>query len=109
MFDPKGMNYSDRQTASALAKKALMERFKPKPTVIDPQLDARKAAKAIELEALRVTRAAERETRRIAAAEAEKIRLEEEAITAEARELALRSAQKEARDARYAARKQKRK
>ena len=97
MAEPKGMKYEDRQQASAAAKKAMLERFKPKPHVTDPDLEARKAAAAAELEAVRAARNAEREAKRAAAAEAERLRLEDEALT------------QEARDLRYAARKQKRK
>lgn len=105
----KNNSFSDRAKASAEAKQALLSKFKPKPTVQDPDLEARKAAEREALEKVRAERAAEREVRRAEREEAERIRREEEAITAEARELALRAAQKAARDARYAARKQKRK
>jgi len=100
---------AERQETAAAAKKAMLERFKPKPHVIDPNLEARKAAAAAELEAVRAARSAERDAKRIAAAEAERLRLEDEAITQEARDLDLRARQKEARDLRYVARKQKRK
>lgn len=109
MFEPKGMKHADRQATSAAAKKALLERFKPKPHVIDPNIEARKAAAAAELEKVRAERNAEREAKRAVAAEAERLRIEDEAITQEARDLDLRAKQKEARDLRYAARKQKRK
>ena len=100
MFEPKGMKHADRQATSAAAKKALLERFKPKPTVTDPNMEARKAAEAAELERVRAERNAEREIKRAAAAEAERLRLEDEAITQEARDLDLRAKQKEARDLR---------
>jgi hypothetical protein len=100
---------AERQETAAAAKKAMLERFKPKPHVIDPNLEARKAAAAAELEAVRAARTAEREAKRAAAAEAERLRLEDEAITQEARDLDLRARQNEARDLRYVARKQKRK
>jgi Family of unknown function (DUF6481) len=100
---------AERQETAAAAKKAMLERFKPKPHVIDPNLEARKAAAAAELEAVRAARNAERDAKRIATAEAERLRLEDEAITQEARDLDLRARQKEARDLRYVARKQKRK
>jgi hypothetical protein len=108
MIHPKNHTFNDRQAASAAAKKALLEKFKPKPTVTDPLIDQRKAEKELELEILREERRKEREVRRAAAEAAEAIRREDEAITEEARELALRAAQKAARDARYAARKQRR-
>ncbi|MFZ4066093.1 MAG: DUF6481 family protein, partial [Phenylobacterium sp.] len=82
---------AERQETAAAAKKAMLERFKPKPHVIDPNLEARKAAAAAELEAVRAARSAERDAKRIAAAEAERLRLEDEAITQEARDLDLRA------------------
>ncbi|HEY3696995.1 DUF6481 family protein [Phenylobacterium sp.] len=109
MSDPKTLNFNDRRTASAAAKQAMLAKFKPKPAVTDPLIDLRRAEKAAELERLRAERAAERETKRAAGAEAAAKKAEEDAITEEARHLALRAAQKAARDARYAARKQKRK
>ena len=105
----KNTGFADRITAAAEAKKAMLAKLKPKPTVTDPNIEARKAAEAAELEKVRAERNAERETKRAAAAEAERLRLEDEAITQEARDLDLRAKQKEARDLRYAARKQKRK
>jgi len=109
MSDPKTLSFNDRRTASAAAKQAMLAKFKPKPAVVDPLIDLRRAEKAAELERLRAERAAEREVKRKIAAEAAAIKAEEDAITEEARSLALRAAQKAARDARYAARKQKRK
>jgi hypothetical protein len=109
MSDPKTLNFNDRRTASAAAKQAMLAKFKPKPSVTDPLLDLRRAEKQAELERLRAERQAQREAKRAAAAEAARIKAEEDAITEEARMLALRAAQKAARDARYAARKQKRK
>ena len=109
MIHPKNSTFSDRQAASAAAKKALLAKLKPKPTVIDPNIEQRKAEKELELELLREQRRKEREIRRIENEKAAAIRREEELIDAEARELALRAAQKAARDARYAARKQRRK
>lgn len=109
MIHPKNSTFSDRQAASAAAKKALLAKLKPKPTVIDPNIEQRKAERELELEILREERRKEREIRRIENEKAAAIRREEELIDAEARELALRAAQKAARDARYAARKQRRK
>jgi hypothetical protein len=102
-------SFADRQKASAEAKKALVAKFRPKPTVVDPQFEERRAAKQAEVAALRESRIAERNAKRQAAAEKEAARAALEAEIAEARELELRAAQKAARDARYAARKQRRK
>jgi hypothetical protein len=85
-------NYSDRQTAAAEARKALLEKFKTRPAEDDPVVIARKA----EREAIIQARA-ERE-----AAKA-KIRAEEEARLAviraekEAQEAAARAAREAAR------------
>jgi hypothetical protein len=109
MSDPKTLGFNDRRNASNAAKQAMLAKFKPKPAVTDPLIDLRRAEKEAELERLRAARAAEREAKRAIAGEAAARKAEEDAITEEARALALRAAQKAARDARYAARKQKRK
>ena len=62
MPQPKFMTYAERQEASAAAKKAMLERFKPKPHVVDPDFEARKAAAAAELEAVRAARTAAKST-----------------------------------------------
>jgi hypothetical protein len=102
-------SFSDRQSASAEAKKALVAKFKPKPTVVDPQFEERRLQREIELEELRAQRNAERATKREESARKEAERHALEAEIAEAHELELRAKQKLARDARYAARKQRRK
>lgn len=109
MIHPKNSTFNDRQAASAAAKKALLAKLKPKPTITDPNLEQRRAERELELEILREERRKEREARRIENERLAAIRREEELIDQEARELALRAAQKAARDARYAARKQRRK
>jgi hypothetical protein len=97
-------SFSDRQAASAEAKKALVAKLKPKAAVSDPLFEERRLQRQLELEELREKRAAERASKR-----EENARKEAEAKVAEAMELELRSKQKQARDARYAARKQRRK
>jgi hypothetical protein len=109
MKPPKFGSFADRQATSAEAKKALVAKFKPKPTVIDPEIDERRLQRQLELEELRATRAAERQTKREEAARKEAERQALEAEISEAMELELRAKQKSARDARYAARKQRRK
>ena len=117
----KGSLFSDRQSTSANAKKALLEKFKAKPAPDDPAVLARAAERRAIAEA-REVRAAERR----AAKEAEAVRLaaeqaardieaqkrlaEEAARAAEqaARDLALKAERQAARDARYAARKARR-
>jgi hypothetical protein len=102
-------SFADRQTASAEAKKALVAKFKPKPTVPDPEFEERRLQKQLELEELREKRAAERAAKRDESARKEAERRALDAEIAEAMELELRAKQKAARDARYAARKQRRK
>jgi hypothetical protein len=109
MKPPKFGSFAERQVASAEAKKALVAKLKPKATVPDPAFEERRAARALELEILRETRAAERLAKREESARKEAERMALEAEIAEARELELRAKQKAARDARYAARKQRRK
>ena len=102
-------SFSDRQAASAEAKKALVAKFKAKPTVVDPQFEDRRLQRELELEEVRAKRTAEREAKRQESARKQAERHALEAEIAEAMELELRAKQKAARDARYAARKQRRK
>jgi hypothetical protein len=102
-------SFSDRQAASAEAKKALVAKFKAKPTVVDPQFEDRRLQRELELEEVRAKRAAERQAKREESARKDAERQALEAEIAEANELELRAKQKSARDARYAARKQRRK
>ncbi len=102
-------SFSDRQAASREAKQALLAKLKPKATVTDPQFEERRLQKQLELEELREKRAAERKAKREESAKKEAERLALEAEIREAEELELRARQKALRDARYAARKQRRK
>jgi hypothetical protein len=109
MKPPKFGSFADRQAASVEAKKALVAKFKPKPTVTDPNFEERRLQRELDLEEVRAKRTAERSAKREEAARKESERLALEAEIAEAMELELRAKQKAARDARYAARKQRRK
>ena len=109
MKPPKLGSFAERQANSAEAKKALVAKFKAKPTVIDPEFEERRLQRQLELEELRAQRAAERHARREESARKDAERQALEAEIAEAMELELRAKQKTARDARYAARKQRRK
>jgi hypothetical protein len=109
MKPPKFGSFADRQATSAEAKKALVAKFKPKPTVIDPEIEVKRLERQLELEELRAKRSAERTTKREENARKEAERQALEAEISEAMELELRAKQKAARDARYAARKQRRK
>jgi hypothetical protein len=108
MRDLKKNSFTDRAAASAEAKKALLARMKVKPTVTAPVAPDRAAQKAAELAELRAKRELERSAKRKITEEAEARQREIDAFDSETRELELRVAQKAARDARYAARKQKR-
>ena len=79
--------FNDRLTAAAEAKKAMLARFKPKPTVVADNLVDRVARREQELEAVRqarlqerdrqkIERAASEETQRAAALAAEQAALE---------------------------------
>jgi hypothetical protein len=109
MKPPKLGSYAERQAHSAEAKKALVAKFKPKPTVVDPQFEDRRLQRELELEEVRAKRATERLAKREESARKDAERQALEAEIAEANELELRAKQKSARDARYAARKQRRK
>jgi hypothetical protein len=116
----KGDNFKDRATAAADARKKLAERFKAMPKPDDPrlqQLAAERKAVAEAREARMAERArakAEDEARK---AEDTRLRAIEEARAAEearrraieerAKQLQIAAEQKAARDARYAARKAK--
>jgi len=102
-------SFADRQAASVEAKKALVAKFKAKPTVPDPNFEERRLQRELDLEEVRAKRNAERAAKREDAAKKEAERQALEAEIAEAMELELRAKQKAARDARYAARKQRRK
>ncbi len=114
-----GDSFADRQKTAADARKALLEAFKPKPTVIDPDIKPRSERRAEELKAVREARAAEREARKQAALDAEAAsaadREAAEAAALEAkrgerkdRKALTKAEAKAARDAKYAARKARR-
>jgi ribosome-binding ATPase YchF (GTP1/OBG family) len=63
--------FNDRLTAAAEAKKAMLARFKPKPTVVAENLVDRATRREQELEAVRAARAEERERARVERAAAE--------------------------------------
>jgi hypothetical protein len=102
-------SFAERQQTSSDAKKALVAKLKSKVAVADPQFEERRLQKQIELEELRAQRMAERQAKREESARKDAERKALEAEIAEAMELELRAKQKAARDARYAARKQRRK
>ncbi|HEX5262059.1 MAG TPA: DUF6481 family protein [Phenylobacterium sp.] len=118
--DLKGSGLTDRLSAAADAKAALLAKLKPKPSVTDPLFEQRaalrQAERKAELDEVRAVRAEEKETARQVAADA---LAADHAVAAAAEDAALarkRDARKERkqltkaeaqskRDARYAARK----
>ena len=115
MIKSKETSFADRLSTAASAKKAAVERFRAKSLTNDPALAERLAAgQAISI--ARDARAAERKAARLAsdaaakAARAAALEIEQAARATEietqaARDAALQAERKEARDARYAARK----
>ena len=69
-----GTQFSDRLSTQADAKKALLAKFKPKPTVTAPSLEEIKAAREAEKERVRQARADAKEAARLAAVAAEEAR-----------------------------------
>jgi len=88
-MQPKNSTFSDRQAASVAAKKALLEKFKPKPMIQAEAPINHEAERLAKLEALRAERQAEKEARQRAREEAEaaaeQARIEAEAAAERAR------------------------
>ena len=76
MREPKIGGFSERLSAQAEARKALLAKMKPKPTVRPEVFETTAQKKARELEEVRARRAAEREEARRRAEEAEEARRE---------------------------------
>jgi Family of unknown function (DUF6481) len=118
--DLKGSGLTDRLSAAADAKAALLAKMKPKPTVTDPLFEQRAALRdaerKAELDEVRTARADEKEATRQAAADAaaadqaaidaaaEAALAEKRGARKERKQLTKAEAQAK-RDARYAARK----
>ncbi len=116
MTEIQKTGFAERLKAASEAKKAMLAKFQPKPTVTDPNFTERSARREAELDRVREDRAkAKAEARQSAAdaaqavvdAEAAKAAAELEAKRGERKERkALTKAEaKDKRDARYAARK----
>jgi hypothetical protein len=119
MRDLKQTAFTDRLTAQQEAKKALLAKFKPKPTVQDPEFDKLAEKRAAEKEALRQQHelAKAEERREKAARDAERMAADQAAqeeveaakrADRKARKQLTKEEQKARRDARYAARKARR-
>jgi hypothetical protein len=105
MKDPLKTGFADRLTAQAEAKKALLAKLKPKPTVQAEVFESREAIKARELEAVRAARAAAKEEARRIAEAARLAELEAKRDERKERKALTKAEQKARRDAKYAARK----
>jgi hypothetical protein len=91
----KPISFEDRLAAQAEAKKAMLEKFKPKPAVRETPYIDRQAQRQAELEKVRAERQAARDAKKAAAAEVERQRLEAEAKQREA-QVAAKSANQRA-------------
>jgi hypothetical protein len=108
MFEPKKAGFSDRLTTAAEAKKALLAKFKPKPTIPDPDFKSREEIRAAELETVRQARAEAKAAARQAVLDAEQAELEAKRGERKERKALTKAEQKAKRDARYAARQARR-
>jgi hypothetical protein len=70
MREPKIGGFTERLESQAEARRALLEKFKPKPTIQAEVFETRAQRKARELEEVRAKRAADKEAARIRAEEA---------------------------------------
>ena len=76
MREDKIGGFNERLASQAEARKALLEKFKPKPTVKPEVFETRAQRKARELEEVRAKRAADKEAARLALANNEEAQLE---------------------------------
>jgi hypothetical protein len=116
MNETQKTGYAERLKTAADAKKALLEKFKAKPTVTDPLFAEREAMRKAELEQVRQERADAKAAAKQASADTEAARQQAEAdVVASAldakrgerkeRKALTKAEAKAKRDARYAARK----
>ena len=88
-------SFADRQKAAAEAKQALLDKFKPKPTVTDPLADKRPQIEAAEREEKRRKLEADKEAKRQAKAEAAEARRQAAQADEDAEMAAKRNERKE--------------
>jgi hypothetical protein len=105
MRDKLKVDFTDRLTAAAEAKRALVAKLKPRPTVIDPDFERREAIRAAELEAVRNARAEAREASRQKVIATQEAALDAKRAERKERKALTKAEQKARRDAKYAARK----
>jgi hypothetical protein len=116
MYNTPNGGFSDRLKASAEARKALLSKFQPKPTVVAEVAPDRAAERAAELEKIRAERKEAKAAKALAVVE--NAQAQQEALDAAAaaaldakrgerkeRKALSKAVQKGRRDARYAARK----
>ena len=89
MREPKIGGFTERLESQAGARRALLEKFKPKPTVQAEVFETRAQRKALEVEAVRAKRAAGKETARVKAEEDAAAAVKQAAEDAETARLAL--------------------
>ena len=104
MKDPLKTGFADRLTARAEAKKAMLAKFKPKPTVQAEVFESREEIRQKELETVRAARAEAKEQAR-QAAEAKRLSdLEMKRGERKQRKATTKAEQRAAREAKAAAR-----
>lgn len=104
MKDPLKVGFADRLTAQQEAKKAMLAKFKPKPTVQAETLETREEIRQRELEAVRAERAAKKEAARLAAEAKRLSELEAKRGERKQRKATTKAEQRAAREAKAAAR-----
>lgn len=105
MKDPLKTGFAERLTAQQDAKKALLAKLKPKPTVTAEVFESREAIRERELAAVRQARAEAKENARLEAEARELAALEAKRGERKERKSLSKVEQKAKRDAKYAARK----
>jgi hypothetical protein len=105
MKDPLKTGFAERLTAQQDAKKALLAKLKPKPTVVAEVFESREELRERELASVRQARAEAKETARLEAEARELAALEAKRGERKERKSLSKAEQKTKRDAKYAARK----
>jgi hypothetical protein len=105
MKDPLKTGFAERLTAQQDAKKALLAKLKPKPTVVAEVFESREDIRERELAAVRQARAEAKEAARLEAEARELAALEAKRGERKERKSLSKAEQKAKRDAKYAARK----
>jgi len=101
----KQTGFADRITAADEAKRARLAKFKPKPTVADPDFQSSKETRAAELEAVRQARVEAKAAAKEAAEAAQQAVADTVKKARKERKAQTEAEAKAKRDARYAARK----